>query len=138
MIMDRIYRKVCELAPLADVFVREGGYTNRKTQSQTLFKVHGVCDLALWQTRQTFFDEIPPSLVKKLVSGNGKASKQEVADALARFVGPQEYACDDMSDAVAVGVSWLLMNGWEPNIKMIDVRGENKNEKESAGYSAGQ
>ena len=113
MIMEKIYHKVCELALNADVFVREAGYTDRKLQSQIIFKVHGVCDLAIWQTRQAVFEEIAPSRVKKLVAGSGKASKQEVADALAQFVGAQEYACDDQSDAVAVGVSWLLLNGWK-------------------------
>ena len=110
-ILERIYQKIVELAPMADVFVREGCYTNRKTQSQVLYKVHGVSDLALWQTCQGKFEEIPATLVKKLVAGNGKASKEEVAAALEQFVGPQAYDCDDMSDAVAVGVSWLLMNG---------------------------
>ena len=35
---------------------------------------------------------------------------QEVADALEKYVGPQEYACDDWSDAVAVGIAWLIQN----------------------------
>ena len=51
--------------------------------------------------------EIAPTTVKKLLTGSGKASKEEVAAALERFVGKQEYAVDDESDAVAVGIAWL-------------------------------
>ena len=55
------------------------------------------------------FDEIDPKAVKKLIANNIKAKKDEVAKALSLFVGEQSYACDDESDAVAVGVAWLLV-----------------------------
>jgi crossover junction endodeoxyribonuclease RuvC len=110
--LERIYRRTCDLASQADVFVREGCYVGTGYSTVAMIKVHGVCDLALWQTRQVFFDDIQPALVKKLVAGDGRATKEEVAQALAQFVGPMEYANDDESDAVAIGVSWLLVNGW--------------------------
>ena len=47
-------------------------------------------------------------MIKKLLTGNGKASKEEVASALEQYVGRQEYAVSDESDAVAAGVAWLL------------------------------
>lgn len=34
-----------------------------------------------------------------------------VAKSLAQFVGEREYACDDESDAVAVGIAWLIASG---------------------------
>ena len=49
--------------------------------------------------------------MKKIITGNGNASKADVAATLEAFVGPQEYASDDESDATAVGVAWLLTNG---------------------------
>lgn len=70
-----------------------------------MFKVVGVADLAAWQTRQGIFHEIPPTIVKKMITGKGNASKEEVAAGLVRFVGEREYASDDQSDAVAVGVA---------------------------------
>ena len=42
------------------------------------------------------------------MAGDGLAEKQQVADALEAYVGKQEYACDDESDAVAVGIAWLI------------------------------
>lgn len=60
------------------------------------------------------FKEISPAAVKKLLTGTGKATKNEVSSALEKYVGKQNYVFDDMSDAVAVGVAWLLQN------KLID------------------
>lgn len=65
-----------------------------------------------WQTKELVFDEIAPKSVKKMVAGNGNATKDEVAAALGRHVGTQEYECDDESDAVAVGIAWLILNGY--------------------------
>ena len=62
------------------------------------------------------FEEIGPKRIKKLLTGDGNAEKTAVASALRKYVGEQKYACDDMSDAVAVGVAWLLQN------KMIDLK----------------
>ena len=50
--------------------------------------------------------------MKKLVAGKASASKEEVAAALESYVGKQEYACDDESDAVAVGIAWLISGGF--------------------------
>lgn len=109
-ILDRIHKAIIELAPLADVFVRERGFSRHTAGTQALFKVVGVSDQALWQVRREVFQEIPPTRVKKRITGKGGASKDEVAAALPAFVGEMEYTCDDESDAVAIGVTWVLEN----------------------------
>ena len=43
-----------------------------------------------------------------MITGSGKASKQDVADSLERYVGKVQYGTDDESDAVAVGIAWLI------------------------------
>ena len=54
-----------------------------------------------------FFDVIPPSSVKKIVSGSGKASKKEVADATRGWLTHDiHYNNQDESDAVAVGIAY--------------------------------
>lgn len=74
----------------------------------------GVIDLALENLCSgRTFDELPPPTVKKLVTGSGKASKEEVAAALSQYVGQQIYRSDDESDAVAAGIAWLLKSGYE-------------------------
>lgn len=73
-----------------------------------LNKVVGVSDLYAWAFGNREFEEIPPQTVKKAVTNDANAEKEEVASALEQFVGKQEYACDDESDAVAVGIAWLI------------------------------
>lgn len=108
--LERIYAGICELSGDVDVFVREQGFSRYSKGTQTLFKVVGVSDLAIWQARRGQFHEIPPTIVKKVITGRGNATKDEVAAGLTRFVGERTYANDDQSDAVAVGVAWLLAN----------------------------
>lgn len=90
-----------------DIFVRERGFTRFARETQSLFKVVGVIDMAAYHYDGSTFDEIAPLSVKKLVAGSGKAGKEEVAEALSKYVGEHAYACDDESDAVAVGIAWL-------------------------------
>jgi crossover junction endodeoxyribonuclease RuvC len=53
-----------------------------------------------------------PSAVKKIVTGNGKAEKDEVAAAVRRLTDYKgEFACDDESDAAAIGLAYLIREG---------------------------
>ncbi len=47
-----------------------------------------------------------------MITGSGKANKQDVADSLERYVGKVQYGTDDESDAVAVGIAWLIGEGY--------------------------
>ena len=93
------------------ILVREKGFFKFPAETQVLCKVVGVTDLYAWAFGHREFAEIAPSAVKKLVTGKASANKEEVAAALESYVGKQEYACDDESDAVAVGIAWLVSNG---------------------------
>lgn len=90
------------------MFVREKGFSRFPHETQALFKVVGIADLAAWQKCRAVYEEIAPSAIKKLLTGSGKASKEDVAAASHRFIGEQVYQTDDESDAVAVGIVWLL------------------------------
>ena len=79
---------------------------------QALAQVVGVVDYLTLNMGHGEFDKISPKMVKKLVAGNASAEKDDVAKALVRFVGEQDYACDDESDAVAVGIAWLINNDY--------------------------
>ena len=78
---------------------------------EVLHKVVGVADLYAWGFGGREFEEIHPKTIKKIVANDQLAEKDSVADALTQFVGQQDYACDDESDAVAVGIAWLIKNG---------------------------
>lgn len=45
------------------------------------------------------------------MTGEGKADKKKVETALEPYLGKRTYACDDESDAAAVAVTFLIMNG---------------------------
>ena len=109
----RELRRYLTMYPMA-VIVREEALANIATSAHTvqvLHKVVGVSDLYAWAFGQRVFDEVPPKTVKKLVANDSLAEKDAVAAALEQFVGAQTYACDDESDAVAVGIAWLLQRG---------------------------
>lgn len=78
-ILAAIYDLLCKLSVGIDVFVREKGFSRFPHETQALFKVVGVADLAAWQKCRAVYEEIAPTAVKKLLSGSGKASKEEVA-----------------------------------------------------------
>jgi len=89
---------------------KQGGPRNSRV-IEVLHKVVGVADLYGWGFGGRIFDEIHPKTIKKLVADDQLAEKDAVAAALPQFVGEREYACDDESDAVAVGIAWLLQQG---------------------------
>lgn len=65
----------------ADVLVRERGFSRFAAETQALYKVMGVTDLAAWQGFERRFEELAPARIKKLVAGRGNASKDAVAAA---------------------------------------------------------
>ena len=110
-------------------YVRERAFSRFAHETQALNKVVGIADLVAWdvgtfQYRRhghmlpsivaddhAVFNEIAPTKVKKLLTGEGTASKDEVANALKKYVGEYEYDTDNASDATAVALAWLLQSG---------------------------
>lgn len=88
--------------------VREKGFSMHASTTQALFKVVGVSDLIMATNGHPQIVEIPPTTVKKALTGNGRADKDEVANALKPYVGAQVYKVNDESDAVAVGIAYAI------------------------------
>lgn len=94
--------------PITDV-VREKGFSRHAVTTQALFKVVGVSDVTAYHFGHEKIHEIPPTTVKKLLTGNGKASKEEVMEATKKYLAhPMTYANDDESDAVAVLIAYAM------------------------------
>ena len=92
--------------------VRETEIMFQKVPSErSLSKVVGLMDWMYWRMYQKEWFSIYPTTIKKLIAGSGKAEKQEVAEALKKYIGEQTYRCDDESDAAAVAVAWLIQQG---------------------------
>lgn len=112
-----VMREIFKDYPNIDWVVREKGFSRYAQTTQTLFKVVGVSDLEVFEgTGLTKIDEIAPTSVKRLIAGDGKASKQDVEEGVREhLVDLQkniEFITDDCSDAVAVGIAWFIKNGY--------------------------
>lgn len=96
-------------------FVREKGFSRFPLATQTLFKVVGVVDFTLYCNEiKESIEEIAPTSVKKLVTGDGKADKAMVDKELRKYLAASQkdivFEQDDLSDAVAVGIAYALKN----------------------------
>lgn len=99
-----------------DVVVREKGFSRFADTTQKLFRVVGIADLALFEHDPLKnMEELSPTTVKKWLTGDGKAAKEQVEAAVRGYLIPEqqdmEFASNDISDAVAVGIAQLLKTG---------------------------
>ena len=100
-----------------DVVVREKGFSRFATTTQALFKVVGVSDLTVYEKLGiNKIEEIPPTAIKSIIGGYGKATKDEVEDGLRAYLQKHQkdyvFATDDESDAVAVAITYAYKKGW--------------------------
>lgn len=117
--LDRISTDITEIFkeyPDIDTVVREKGFSRYANTTQVLFRVVGISDLAVYRASGiSKIEEIAPTAVKKHITGDGKASKEQVADGVRERLVPMqkdmEFYTDDCSDAVGVAMSWLIKTG---------------------------
>ena len=91
--------------------MRERAFSRFPHETQALSKVVGIADLVAWKTSHAIYWELSPTTVKKAISNSGKADKLQVAADLEYFIGRTSFQTNDESDAVAVGLAWLIQNG---------------------------
>lgn len=103
-----------------EYIVREKGFSMHARTTQALYKVIGVSDYITYATETRTIEEIAPTSVKKAVTGNGKSSKESVADAVfeqlrikikADFYTKKGVLIDDRTDACAVGLAYMKRKG---------------------------
>lgn len=100
--------------------VKEASFnTGRIKSTQRTFEVLGVVLETCFKNGYTDIQEVAATTVKKLVGGNGKCSKEEVKDNLYYYVGYQSYVTEDVSDAVACGIAYLLKQKLPVKIKEV-------------------
>lgn len=100
-----------------DAVVKERSFSNGNiTATQQIFKVNGVWEM-MTHLASHEFTEITPASVKKELTGNGRATKDEVQDAvLSHFrtiMGDSslKFSNKDESDAVAVLITYCKKEG---------------------------
>lgn len=114
--IEEAIRKLCHQNCIV-FFTREASVNNSffgkrsGTAARTgISEVVGVSDLTVWKEKKQEWFELYPTSIKKLITGNGKATKEDVAKCLTDYVGDFEYSNDDESDATAVAMAWLIKN----------------------------
>ena len=101
-----------EYAPVIAI-PKEKGFSRHARTTQALYKVHGVIEEMFAYDDGEVVD-IPPTTVKKHVTGSGRASKEDVAGAVRQALGLREdyeIKTDDETDAMAVAVAYAIQAG---------------------------
>ena len=110
----KISLKIEELITKYDIgyVVRERGFTGGSPLStQQIFKATGVIEKTLAMHQLTEIHQIAPTSIKKLLTGNGRASQDDVARAVDIYFPATVWESDDVSDAVACILSLLKQKG---------------------------
>lgn len=96
-----------------DIIVREGSFSNKFIKAtQTLFKFNGVAELMTAQYGIAKLPEIAPTSIKKQITGNGKSSKGDVAEALLQYISIDlNDLTEDQTDAIGAVLSYIKLNG---------------------------
>lgn len=113
-LLNEIGEKFKQIFPLnCTVFlVRENEIMKVKVPSErSLSKVVGITDWFAWALFGKEWYSIYPVTIKKLITGNGRADKEQVAECLKHYIGDVTFKCDDESDAAAVAIAWLIQQG---------------------------
>lgn len=118
-----------------------GKMAHSSTAARTgVSSVVGVMDWSAWHSGNLGWEELYPTTIKKLLTGNGRAEKHEVAQVLSKYIGEQPYKNDDESDAAAVAVAWMITHNQMKQIIQEDVPSERTEESNcsSDGRSVGK
>lgn len=95
-----------------EAVIRERGFSRFPKITQTLFKVVGLSDMVFADIGEII--EIPPTTIKKTLTGNGHAKKAIVAKNVRKILKLDKsikFVTNDESDACAVVVTYLIKEG---------------------------
>lgn len=87
--------------------VIERGFSRFNTETQVIFRVHGVVNCLFWQIPQEYY---AVKTVKAAIY-KGDATKAQVAKVIQNNFVDIEFANDDESDSFAVALTYLISNG---------------------------
>jgi crossover junction endodeoxyribonuclease RuvC len=120
IIYDAVTKLIDEHKPYT--VVRERGFSRHANSTQTIVRAVGVTDLAVRKATGWEVAEYEPSVIKKALTGNGRADKQMVMNAITKRIpiyepfktevkkGEVVFKYDD-SDAIAAAVTHLIFEG---------------------------
>ena len=88
-----------------DTVIIERGFSRFANSTQAIFKTMGIANYIFYDCETIYY---PPSTVKKVVSGNGRASKEELKEIVEKKYPNIEIKNLDISDAVSVGLCHFI------------------------------
>ena len=98
------------LYPISYV-ARERGFTKGNLATQQIFKATGVCEELVAEQGIEDITQYAPTTIKKYLGGHGRASKEDVARGVLGYFPNAVFESDDVSDAVAVVLTYLKDKG---------------------------
>jgi Holliday junction resolvasome RuvABC endonuclease subunit len=101
----RIYRQLIELQLTrpAKRVIMERGFSRFNIATQSIFRVHGVVNLAFWDKEQIYY---PPKVIK-LALLKGDATKEQLRKIINTEFPLLKPKNDDESDAIAIGLCYF-------------------------------
>jgi Holliday junction resolvasome RuvABC endonuclease subunit len=105
----KIADKLCEVRSKYNIsaVALEQGFTRFNISTQVSFKVHGIANYIFYDKPQTYY---APSSIKKVVSGNGKSTKEIIKNIIIKKYPDIVIKNEDESDAVSIGMCWFIKN----------------------------
>ena len=96
-----------------DAIVREDFVGRTSRQNHPVYSAWGAIDQALNKFGLKVTQQpISQSKIKRLVTGSGSATKDDVEQAVRELTGfDRKFATDDESDAAAVALAWAIEQG---------------------------
>lgn len=85
--------------PLYPVIFMEKGFSKFNKETQSIYRARGVIEKVFWDMDIV---EYAPSTVKRIVTGDGSASKDLVEEHVKTLYGVDEFETQDESDALGV------------------------------------
>lgn len=101
--------RILELKELyePEKIIIESGFTRFNKSTQQLYRVHGLINYLFWDYEQIYY---AATTVKKIITGRGNATKEEVKNSVLQTFPSLEFKTDDESDSLALGLVYFKNN----------------------------
>lgn len=104
-IVDQINILTKQYAP--QLIIIERSFNRFNTATAVLYRLHGVINFVFWELEQIYY---PPSKIKSIIL-KGNATKKQIQNEVLKYYPNIVFENEDESDAVSIGLAYLISNG---------------------------
>ncbi len=87
------------------LIILENAFSRYNISTQMIYRTHGLINYIFWDCEQIYY---PPSSIKKIVCGNGRADKKIVQKQVLKKYPDLQFKSNDESDACAIGICYFI------------------------------